>query len=58
MLMAEVTEQEIEMAEKLSAEREFGASLALLQEMLTRAQDEQIRMRLLFDVVTCSVWLN
>jgi len=53
-----VTEEEIEKAEKLSAQREFAASLALLQEMLTRTQDSQIRMRLLFDVVTCSTWLN
>jgi tetratricopeptide (TPR) repeat protein len=58
MPKAAVTEQEIEKAEKLSAQREFGASLAMLQEMLTRANDVQVRMRLLFDVVTCSTWLN
>lgn len=58
MIPAEVTEQEIEAAEKLSSQRQFEASLALLQEMLTRPHDEQTRMRLLFDVVTCSTWLN
>ena len=58
MPKAAVTEQEIEKAEKLSAQREFGASLVMLQEMLTRANDVQVRMRLLFDVVTCSTWLN
>lgn len=58
MSTAEVTENEVEMAETLSAQREFGASLALLQELLHRARDGQIRMRLLFDVVTCSTWLK
>jgi tetratricopeptide (TPR) repeat protein len=58
MARAAVTVDEVEKAERLSAQREFAASLALLQEMLTRAQDDQIRMRILFDVVTCSTWLN
>ncbi len=58
MPKAAVTFEEIEKAERLSAQREFAASLALLQELLTRAQDGQIRLRILFDVVTCSTWLN
>lgn len=58
MVPPDVTEEEIEAAEKLSSGRQFDASLALLQEMLTRVRDEQTRMRLLFDVVTCSTWLD
>ncbi len=41
-----VTVEEIEAALNLSAERKFDASLALYQEMLIRAQDDQIRMRI------------
>ncbi len=54
----EVTLQEIAAALDLSAQRHFSASLALLQEMLTRAQDDRIRMTILFGIVTCSTWLN
>jgi len=53
-----VTEQEIEAVLDLSAQRDFSTALALYQEMLIRAQDDQIRMRILFGIVTCSTWLN
>lgn len=58
MSKAAVTVEEIEEAEMLSARREFVASLTLLQEMLTRAPEVEMRMRILFDVVTCSTWLD
>lgn len=58
MLNAEVTEGEIQEALDLSAHRDFSAALALYQEMLIRAQDDQIKMRILFGIVTCSTWLN
>lgn len=58
MIPAEVTEQEIEAAEELISQHQFEASLTLLQKLLTRAENDQIRMRLLFGVVTCSTWLN
>jgi tetratricopeptide (TPR) repeat protein len=58
MHKAVVTEREIQAALDLSAQRDFSAALALYQEMLTRAQDGQIRMRILFGIVTCSTWLN
>lgn len=58
MLKAEVTEQEIEAALGLSAQRDFSSSLALLQEMLTRTKDAQVRMKILFGIVTCSTWLS
>ena len=53
-----VTEEEIEAAERHSAQREFDAALGLLQGMLDRVHDVQTRMRLLFDLVTCSTWLS
>lgn len=53
-----VTEGEIEAAEALSSRREFHAALSLLKSMLAHAEDKQTRMRLLFDIVTCSTWLN
>ncbi len=55
---AEVIEREIQAALDLSAQRDFIASLALFQEMLTRAQDAQIRRKILFGIVTCSTWLS
>jgi tetratricopeptide (TPR) repeat protein len=58
MPKAEVTEREIQEALDLSAQRDFSTALALYQEMLIRAQDDQIRMRILFGIVTCSTWLN
>jgi tetratricopeptide (TPR) repeat protein len=54
----EVTEQEIEAAMKLSARRDFSASLDMYYEMLPRAQDQVTKMRVLFGIVTCSTWLN
>lgn len=53
-----VTDEEIEAALYLSAERKFDASLALYQEMLTRAEDAFVRMKILYGIVTCSTWLR
>jgi tetratricopeptide (TPR) repeat protein len=53
-----VTEEEIEAAEKLRGKGEFVAALALTQEMLDRAEDQESRMRLLFDVLYCSTQLH
>jgi tetratricopeptide (TPR) repeat protein len=58
MSRVEVTEQEIEAAQDLSAQREFRKSLVLFQEMLTRAKDGPIRGMVLFGIVTCSTWLG
>jgi len=52
-----ITEQEIELAEKLRGRGEFVTALALTQEMLRRVQNDDMRMRLLFDVVYCSTRL-
>jgi len=52
-----LTEQEIDAAEKLRAQGEFGAALALTQEMLARVEDGDTKMRLLFDVLYCSTRL-
>ena len=52
-----VTEEEIEAAEKLRGQGEFATALTLTQDMLTRAQDDDRRMRLLFDVLYCSTRL-
>lgn len=53
-----VSEEEIEAAEKLRGKGELAASLKLTQAMLKRTQDGDLRMRLLFDVVTCSALLE
>lgn len=53
-----VTEQEIEAALRLTAERNFDAALALYQGMLARGEDAVVRMRILFGIVTCSTWLR
>jgi len=53
-----VTNEEIEGALHLSAERKFDASLALYQEMLTRAENPIVRTKILFGIVTCSTWLR
>lgn len=53
-----ITDEEIEAALHLSAERNFAASLALFQEMLARAEDDFVRMKILFGIVTCSTWLG
>src|SRR5580704_5480371 len=52
-----LTELEIDAAEKLRAQGKYDAALVLTQEMLTRVEDEDIRMRLLFDVLYCSIRL-
>lgn len=57
MSKVEVKEEEIEAAEKLRGEGEFDVALARTQEMLGRAQDDETRMRLLFDVLYCSTRL-
>ncbi len=53
-----VTEDEIEAAELLSGHGEFARSLAITQEMLKCAQEDETRMRLLFNVINCSSQLN
>jgi len=53
-----VTEEEIEAALNLSAHHEFKTSLDIFQEMLTRARDPNIRMKILLGIVTCSTWLS
>jgi len=58
MLKAEVTEEEIEAAEKLRGQGEFATALDLTQGMLDRAKDDGTRMRLLFDVLYCSTRLK
>jgi tetratricopeptide (TPR) repeat protein len=57
MPKAVVTEEEIEAAEKLRGQGEFVTALALTQDMLSRVQDDDVRMRLLFDVLYCSTRL-
>lgn len=58
MLSAEVSEKEIEAAEKLRGQGEYLTALALTQDMLHRVQDDDTRMRLLFDVLYCSTRLR
>jgi tetratricopeptide (TPR) repeat protein len=53
-----ITEQEIEAAMHLSAERRFGDALALYRAMRGREQDLVTRMKSLFGIVTCSTWLG
>jgi hypothetical protein len=53
-----VTEQEIEAALRLGAERKFGDALALYQEMLAREDGVFVRMKILFGIVNCSTWLG
>ena len=57
MTKVEVTEHEIEAAEKLRGRGEFATALALTQDMLRRVQDGDMRVRLLFDVLYCSTEL-
>ncbi len=54
----DVTEEEIDAAEKLRKYGEFSTALALAQELLRRVQDGEQRMRLLFDVLRCSTQLR
>jgi tetratricopeptide (TPR) repeat protein len=58
MPKAVVTEEEIEVAEKLRGQGEFATALALTQDMLSRVQDGDAKMRLLFDVLYCSTRLG
>jgi len=58
MFPLEVTEDNIEAAEKLRAKGEFAKSLAQTQDMLNRVQDDDMQMRLLFDIVSCSAPLD
>ncbi len=58
MTISAVTEQEIETATRLSAKREFEAALALYQEILTRVDDDQVRLRILYGIATCAIWLD
>lgn len=53
-----VTEEEMDEAERLRAKGDLATSLRLAQEMLTRAEDPDPRMRILFNVVTCSALLE
>jgi tetratricopeptide (TPR) repeat protein len=53
-----VSEEEINAAEVLRAKGELAASLRLTEDMLKRAEDDGARMRLLFNVVTCSALLG
>jgi len=57
MHQAEVTEQEIEVSEKLRGQGEYANSLALTQNMLSRVHKEDMRFRLLFDILYCSTRL-
>jgi tetratricopeptide (TPR) repeat protein len=52
-----LNEEEIQAAEVLRAKGEFASALALTQDMLSRVEDEDTRMRLLFDVLYCSTEL-
>ena len=54
----DVTDEEIDAAEKLRKYGEFSTALALAQDMLGRVQDGDKRMRLLFDVLWCSTQLG
>lgn len=51
-------EHEIEAALSLSTERKFDVALALYWDMLARAEDDFVRMRILFGIVDCSTWLG
>jgi tetratricopeptide (TPR) repeat protein len=53
----DVTEEEIEVAEKLRGQGEYAMAHALTQDMLNRTKDDGTRMRLLFDVINCSTAL-
>jgi len=52
------TLEEIESAERLRNQGEFATALVLTQSMLSRAEDEGTRMRLLFDLLYCSTRLS
>jgi len=50
----DVSEYEIEQAEKLRAQGHFDQSLQMVMAMLDRATKEDVRMRLLFDLLYCT----
>jgi len=54
----QVTEGAIGAAEKLRSKGEFAAALDLCQQMLACTQDGDLRMRLLFDIVSCAASLD
>src|SRR6266536_2755042 len=54
----DVTDEEIDAAEKVRGYGEFSTALALAQDMLLRVRDDDKRMRLLFDVLRCSTQLR
>ena len=58
MPQAEPTEEEIDAVEKLRGAGDFATALALTQDLLSRAQDDDARRRLLFDVLRCSTQLR
>jgi hypothetical protein len=58
MTNSTVSEEEIDAAEKLRAKGDFATSLRLTQDMLACTQDGDLRMRLLFNVVSCSAMLQ
>lgn len=53
-----ITEKDIDTAEKLRSDGEYAAALDLSQRLLISAQDDDARMRLLFNVVSCSASLD
>jgi tetratricopeptide (TPR) repeat protein len=53
-----VTERDIESAEKLWLDGEFAAALDLSRRLLLSACDDDARMRLLFNVISCSASLD
>jgi tetratricopeptide (TPR) repeat protein len=53
-----VTEQEIQAAIDLSAQRDFITAVALYQGMLPRAKSTLDRMKILFGIITSSTWLK
>lgn len=53
-----VIEEDIEAGEKLRAKGEYAASLDLSQQMLSRTEDGDFRMRLLFNIVSCAACLD
>jgi hypothetical protein len=53
-----VTEEAIDAVEKLRSNGEFATSLDLTQKMLASVQNDDYRMRLLFNVVSCAASLD
>ena len=57
MTTVPAVDEEIQAAEKVIAKGDFAAALATLQVILSRVQEDDSRMRLLFDVLSCSTRL-